>query len=56
MLARRNRGAVIRHLMSGEFAQTSNNWNGNWGGYKNDAADALIKAIPTESDAAKIEG
>jgi len=45
----------IRHLMSGEFAQTSNNWNGNWGGYKNAAADALITAIPTETDAAKLK-
>jgi len=45
----------IRHLMSGEFAQTTNNWNGNWGGYKSEAADALITAIPTESDAAKLK-
>ncbi len=45
----------IRHLISSEFANTSNNWNGNWGGYVNPAADALIKAIPGESDAAKLK-
>jgi peptide/nickel transport system substrate-binding protein len=45
----------IRHLISGEFAQTANNWNGNWGGYKNPAADALIQAIPTETDPAKLK-
>jgi peptide/nickel transport system substrate-binding protein len=45
----------IRHLMSSEFAGTEGNWNGNWGGYKNPAADALIQAIPTESDPAKLK-
>lgn len=40
----------IRHLISSEFAQTTNNWNGNWGGYQNADADALIQAIPTMSD------
>ncbi len=45
----------IRHLLSSEFAQTTNNWNGNWGGYKNEAADKLIAEIPTLTDAAKIK-
>ena len=45
----------IRHLMSGEFAQTTNNWNGNWGGYSNPEADALIKAIPTMTDEAALK-
>jgi peptide/nickel transport system substrate-binding protein len=45
----------IRHLLSSEFANTNNNWNGNWGGYSNPAADALIKAIPLESDQAKLK-
>lgn len=45
----------IRHLISGEFAQTTNNWNGNWGGYKNPAADKLINEIPTLTDDAKIK-
>jgi len=40
----------IRHLISSEFAQTTNNWDGNWGGYQNADADALIQAIPTMSD------
>lgn len=45
----------IRHLISSEFANTNNNWNGNWGGYSNPAADALIQAIPSESDPAKLK-
>ncbi len=45
----------IRHLISGEFAETTNNWNGNWGGYKNAAVDKLIAEIPTLSDEAKIK-
>jgi ABC-type dipeptide transport system, periplasmic component len=45
----------IRHLISGEFAKTTNNWNGNWGGYSNPAVDKLIQAIPTESNAAKLK-
>jgi peptide/nickel transport system substrate-binding protein len=45
----------IRHLMSSEFAQTKNNWNGNWGGYKNPDADKLIQAIPSMTDPAKLK-
>ena len=45
----------IRHLISGEFAQTQNNWNGNWGGYKNAEADKLIAEIPTLTDAAALK-
>jgi peptide/nickel transport system substrate-binding protein len=45
----------IRHIMSGEFAETTNNWNGNYSGYKNPEADALINAIPTMTDAAEIK-
>ena len=40
----------IRHLMSSEFVGMENNWNGNWGGYVNPAADAIIQAIPHETD------
>jgi peptide/nickel transport system substrate-binding protein len=40
----------IRHLLSSEFAETQGNWNGNWGGYSNPEVDALIQAIPTETD------
>jgi peptide/nickel transport system substrate-binding protein len=45
----------INHLMNGVYGQTANNWNGNWGGYKNAAADKLINEIPTLTDAVKIE-
>ncbi|PKO02801.1 MAG: ABC transporter substrate-binding protein [Chloroflexi bacterium HGW-Chloroflexi-5] len=45
----------IRHLLSGEFAGTTNNWNGNWSGFDNADANALIKAIPTMTDAAEIK-
>jgi peptide/nickel transport system substrate-binding protein len=45
----------IRHLMSSEFVGLASNWNGNWGQYSNPAADELIKAIPTETDPAKLK-
>jgi peptide/nickel transport system substrate-binding protein len=44
----------IRHLISSEFAHTQNNWDGNWGGYINPAADAIIQAIPHETDPANL--
>jgi len=44
----------IRHLISSEFVGLSNNWNGNWGGYVNPAADAIIQAIPAETDPAEL--
>ncbi len=40
----------IRKLLSSEFIGMSSNWNGNWGGYSNPDADALIQAIPGETD------
>ena len=45
----------IRHLMSSEYVGMASNWNGNWGQYSNPDADALIKAIPTETDGAKLK-
>jgi peptide/nickel transport system substrate-binding protein len=45
----------IRHLLSSEFAQTTGNWNGNWGGYSNPDVDALIQSIPTETDPAVLQ-
>jgi peptide/nickel transport system substrate-binding protein len=45
----------IRHLMSSEFVGMASNWNGNWGQYSNPDADALIKAIPTETDPGKLK-
>jgi peptide/nickel transport system substrate-binding protein len=41
--------------MSSEFAGTSGNWNGNWGGYKNPRVDELLKLIPAETDPAKLK-
>lgn len=40
----------IRKLLSSEFNGMSSNWNGNWGQYANAEADALIQAIPSETD------
>jgi peptide/nickel transport system substrate-binding protein len=45
----------IRHLLSSEFVGMAVNWNGNWGQYSNPAADELIKAIPSETDPAKLK-
>jgi peptide/nickel transport system substrate-binding protein len=45
----------IRHLLSSEYVGLPSNWNGNWGQYSNPAADALINAIPGESDPAKVK-
>lgn len=44
----------VRHLISSEFAGTDGNWNGNWGGYSNDYVDAIIQAIPAETDPAQL--
>ncbi len=45
----------IRHLLSSEFAETTGNWNGNWGGYMNERVDELIQLIPAETDPAKLK-
>jgi peptide/nickel transport system substrate-binding protein len=45
----------IDHLMNSRYVGLASNWNGNWGGYKNPAADTLIKAIPAETDPAKLK-
>jgi len=45
----------IRKLLSSEFVGMAGNWNGNWGQYSNPDADALINAIPTETDEAKLK-
>ena len=55
-LARPSRGGRINHLMNSVNAQTENNWNGNWGGYKNPAADTVDQCDPDpETDPAKIK-
>jgi len=45
----------IRHLLSSEFVGQVVNWSGNWGQYSNPAVDELIKAIPAETDPAKLK-
>jgi peptide/nickel transport system substrate-binding protein len=45
----------IRKLLSSEFVGMASNWNGNWGQYVNEEADALINAIPAETDPAALE-
>jgi peptide/nickel transport system substrate-binding protein len=45
----------IRKMMSSEFVGMTSNWSGNWGQYSNPAADELIKAIPGETDEAKLK-
>ena len=45
----------VRGLIGGEFAQTAGNWNGNWGGYKNEEADKIIASIPAMTDAADLK-
>ncbi len=45
----------IRNLLSSEFIGMPSNWNGNWNQYKNERVDELIKAIPAESDEAKLK-
>ena len=45
----------IRNLLSSEFIGMASNWNGNWNQYKNPKVDELIKAIPGETDQAKLK-
>ena len=45
----------IRAMLSSEFIGMPSNWNGNWGLYSNPDADALIQAIPSETDEAALK-
>jgi len=45
----------IRNLLSSEWVGMPNNWTGNWGQYSNPRVDELIKAIPNETDPAKLK-
>ncbi|HRW47934.1 MAG TPA: ABC transporter substrate-binding protein [Caldilinea sp.] len=45
----------IRNLISSEWVGMASNWSGNWGQYSNPDADALIAAIPGETDEAKLK-
>ena len=47
--------ARIRALLSSEFIGIASNWTGNWGQYSNPEVDALIEAIPGESDPAELK-
>ncbi len=39
---------------SEEYAKLASNWSGNFGHYMNDDAEAILEAIPTETDEAKL--
>ncbi len=45
----------IRNLLSSEWIGLPSNWSGNWGQYSNPEVDELIKAIPNETDEAKLK-
>jgi peptide/nickel transport system substrate-binding protein len=45
----------IRNLLSSEWIGQASNWSGNWGQYSNPRVDELIKAIPNETDEAKLK-
>jgi ABC-type dipeptide transport system, periplasmic component len=45
----------IRMLMSSEFEGIEGNWSGNWGHYKNDRIDEIIKLIPATTDEAELK-
>ena len=40
---------------SEEYAKLAANWSGNFGHYMNDDAEAILEAIPTETDEAKLK-
>jgi peptide/nickel transport system substrate-binding protein len=44
----------IRNLISSEWVGMASNWSGNWGQYSNPEVDAMIQAIPAETDEAKL--
>ncbi|NIO72336.1 MAG: ABC transporter substrate-binding protein [Anaerolineae bacterium] len=45
----------IRNLLSSEWVGMASNWSGNWGQYSNPDVDALIQAIPGETDPDKLK-
>ena len=45
----------VRALMSSEFVGVDNNWSGNFGHYKNDRIDEIIKTIPLTTDEAELK-
>jgi len=47
--------ARVRQILSSEWIGLPSNWSGNYGGYNNPEADALIQAIPSETDPDKLK-
>ena len=45
----------VRAFMSSEFIGVDNNWSGNFGHYKNDRIDEIIKQIPLTTDEAELK-
>ncbi len=45
----------VRSFMSSDFLGIDNNWSGNFGHYKNDRIDEIIKTIPLTSDEAELK-
>ncbi len=45
----------VNQFLGLDYVGVANNWSGNWGQYKNEEADALIKQIPTTTDEAELK-
>ena len=45
----------VNQFLGSEFVGVENNWSGNWGQYKNEEADALLKQIPVTTDEAELK-
>lgn len=45
----------VNQFMGTDYVGVANNWSGNWGQYVNAEADALIKKIPTTTDAEELK-
>ncbi len=45
----------VNQFLGSEYVGVENNWSGNWGQYKNDEADKLIKQIPLTTDANEVK-
>ena len=45
----------VRAFMSSEFVGVDNNWSGNFGHYKNERIDEIIKQIPLTTDEAELK-
>lgn len=45
----------VNQFLGMDYIGIQNNWSGNWGQYKNEEADALIKQIPMTTDQAKLK-